>query len=251
MWNGLVLSQRDSAIFRRSSRLLLLWYVTVFCFEGSLVSRRARLDDTDETRRSKHSRFDSPHFPLPPNNCDKNVRRTLCAAVNAIPAEALANSERMPDRGDTMGCEWRYRTARLQEISDRVLGRTPAHLQDEQHYELHSAAESLWFPQGDFPQPRSNLQFLQPARARVSAWQFSRRSCRPVIQGMPKDRWKEQMLAVRDYKKRGGESAITDELRIPLKTVSGTFAEYELQHKCKKTNSFWCHITKIFTWFFK
>lgn len=47
---------------------------------------------------------------------------------------------------------------------------------------------------------------------------------------MPEDR-EEQMFAAGDYEKRGGESAIADELRIPFKTVSGTSAKYELQRE--------------------
>ncbi|CAL1684804.1 unnamed protein product [Lasius platythorax] len=197
----------------------------VFCFEGSLwFGEETREHDADgnATFETFSIRFSAFSAPSDNNNRDKNVRR-LRAAVDAIPAEALANSERMPDRSDQVEREWRHRAARLQEIPDRVLGRSPTHLQDEQHHELHPAAEPLRFPQGHLPQPGSNLQFLQPVRARVPARLLSRRACRSAVQGVPEDRWKEQMLvAARDYERGGGESAIADELCIPLETVSGT-----------------------------
>lgn len=144
---------------RGSSRLLLPWYVTVLCFEGSLLSRRARRNETTRTKRetfeTSSSRFRA--FPTRRTTATKDVRGTLRPAVDAIPAEALADSERVPDRSDSVEREWRYRAPRLQEIPDRVLGRASAHLQDEQHHQFHPPAESLRFPQGDLPQSRSGL----------------------------------------------------------------------------------------------
>lgn len=145
------------------------------------------------------------------------------AAVDAIPAEALADSERVRDRGDPVGRERRHHTARLQEIPGGVSGRAPADLQDEQYHELHQAAEPLRLSQDHVPRPRLGLQLLQPERPRVPAREFSRRPDGPVVQGVPEGRREGPVRATRGREKRGGESATGGESRVSLETVSGIF----------------------------
>lgn len=129
------------------------------------LSRQNRASCTcNDTRRgqtrSKHSRSafepnDLLANVLPPrprdngdDDDDKDVRG-LRVAIDAISAEAVENCQRVQERRDPMGPERRHHTARLQEIPDGVPGRATAYLQDNQHHELHQAAESLWFPQSD------------------------------------------------------------------------------------------------------
>lgn len=198
---------------------------TVLCFEGGPggEERDKTRHGTFETHRDtdKYARrpFDQPIFN------DYEDIRGLRAAVDAIPAEALADSERVRDRGDPVGCEGRHHTAQLQEVPGGVPGRAPAHLQDEQHHELHQAAEPLRLSQGHVPRPRPGLQLLQPARARVPARQLPRRPDGPAVQRVPEGRREGPVLAARGYEKRGGEPAIGDESRISFKTVSGILIE--------------------------
>lgn len=128
----------------------------------------------------------------------------------------------MQDRGDPVGRERRHDTARLQDVPGGVPGRAPADLQDEQHHQLHPAAQPLRLSQGHVPRPRVRLQLLRPARARVPARELPRRPDGPAAEGVPEGRQEGPLLAARARcETRGGEAANGGETRVPLETLSG------------------------------
>lgn len=156
-----IVSKR-SDVFRGAA--LIVVAVIRQSFVSKVARGRARQENGTGTFEGRPLRIRSRWISTVSSDDHEDVRGR--AAVDAIPAEALADSERVQDRGDPVGRERRYHTARLQEVPGGVPGRAPARLQNDQHHELHQAAEPLRFSQGH---GLGLLQLLQPARARVPA----------------------------------------------------------------------------------